>query len=90
MVMAMGRPLLGDKESGQEEHRHGEEKAIPGRAASADALLQLGDERVKLICANGERQRGSERGRRALCLQRWWNCSFACVMKHRHFRPDLE
>lgn len=60
MVMAMGRPLLGDEESGQEEHRHGEEKAIPGRAASADALLQLGDEGVKLIC--GERERGREEG----------------------------
>lgn len=61
MVMAMGRPLLGDTERGQEEHHHGEEKAIPGRAASADALLQLGDERVKLICANGERERGGGR-----------------------------
>lgn len=84
MVMAMGRPLLGDTERGQEEHHHGEEKAIPGRAASADALLQLGDERVKLICANGERERGggqkgSERGRSE------YNCSFCC----RHFRPDL-
>lgn len=49
MVTWMGWPLLGDEESGQKEHRHGEKKAIPGRAASADALLQLGNERVKFI-----------------------------------------
>lgn len=53
MVMVMGWPLLGDEESGQKEHRHGEEKAIPGWAASADTLLQLGDKGVKFICAKG-------------------------------------
>lgn len=49
MVTLMGWPLLGDEESGQQEHRHGEEKAIPGRAAATDALLQLGNERVIFI-----------------------------------------
>lgn len=62
MVMVMGWPLLGDEESGQKEHRHGKEKAIPGWAASADALLQLGNKRVKFICANGEKERGKNEG----------------------------
>lgn len=52
MVTLMGWPLLGDEESGQKEHRHGEEKAIPGWAASADALLQLGNKRVIFIWKN--------------------------------------
>lgn len=62
MVTLMGWPLLGDEEGGQKEHRHGEEKAIPGWAASADTLLQLGNKRVEFICKNRrrEREKGNE------------------------------
>lgn len=52
MVTLMGWPLLGDAESGQKEHRHGEKKAIPGWAASTDALLQLGNNRIKFSLKN--------------------------------------
>lgn len=59
MVTLMGWPLLGDEESGQKKHRHGEEKAIPGWATSADTLLQLGNKRVKFIWKkNREKEKG--------------------------------
>lgn len=62
MVTLMGWPLLGDEERGQKEHRHGEEKAIPGWAASADTLLQLGNERVKCIWKKTEAERKKNDG----------------------------
>lgn len=52
MVTLMGWPLLGDEESGQKEHHHGKEKAIPRWAASADALLQLGNLGVEFTWNN--------------------------------------
>lgn len=60
MVTLMGRPLLGDEERGEEEHRDGEQEAISGRTAPADALLQFGDERVKLVCGRGRKQKTEE------------------------------
>lgn len=85
MAMAMGRPLLGDEDSGQEEHRHGEEKAIPGRAASADALLQLGDERVEFICADGEKETGGVRGQHG---DGWWWQELQTAPRDRRMEAD--
>ena len=48
-TVPMGWPLLGDDEGDKEEHRHGDEQAVPGRTASTDALLQFGDEGVVVI-----------------------------------------
>lgn len=74
MVTLMGWPLLGDEESGQKEHRHGEEKAISGWAASADALLQLGNKRVKFIWKKTERKKG-ERMRQSDVFMTHYNAS---------------
>lgn len=53
---------LGRQHGGEQQHGRAEEKAVAGRAAAADALLQLGDFRVELVW-NGGRWREMSDGR---------------------------
>lgn len=55
---------LGQKDGGHEQRRHGEEQAVPRRAAAADAFLQFGNFGVKFIWRKSHRKRKWESEKR--------------------------
>lgn len=63
---------LGDVKDSEEERGHGEQQAVAGGAAPADALLQLGDLGAELVCGREAGESGRQGQRPCWGQQRVW------------------